>query len=116
MWKILLLLIAFGLPAASQTEARYIIHPGDTLLLRVWRRPDLSGPLVVHPSGNIRIPELGNLPAAGMSTTELAGLCEQQLISAGLPHAEVLVQIMGRAKERKPQAAPERRIPISGTV
>lgn len=65
-------------PAADQRE--YRIGAADTIALTVFQEPDLSFPGVsVDASGNILLPLVGNVHAAGLTTTELA-----QAISAKL--------------------------------
>lgn len=51
----------------------YIIVPKDTLNLQVFQEPDLSNDkLQVDDVGNIQMPLLGEIPAAGRSPPELA--------------------------------------------
>ncbi len=42
-------------------EYKYLIGPGDTLSVIVWRNPDLSMSVPVRPDGNISLPLGGGL-------------------------------------------------------
>jgi len=57
--------------AASDTYS-YLIGPGDTLNIVVWRNPELSMMVPVRPDGKIAAPLVEDLPAMGKSATALA--------------------------------------------
>jgi polysaccharide biosynthesis/export protein len=48
-------------------STRYTIGPGDRVNVTVWARPELSGPHVVGPDGDIQIPFLGSVPIANLT-------------------------------------------------
>jgi polysaccharide export outer membrane protein len=50
----------------------YIIGPGDTLQIFVWRNPDLSTQVPVRPDGKISTPLVESMVAVGKTTSELA--------------------------------------------
>lgn len=50
----------------------YVIGPLDTLLIFVWRNPDLSVRTQVRPDGRITTPLITDLPALGKTPTMLA--------------------------------------------
>jgi len=50
----------------------YRIGVGDSLQISVWRNPDLSASVVVLPSGDISVPLVGDIRAAGETTESLA--------------------------------------------
>lgn len=52
-------------------QETYLIKPGDTLAVSVWKEPDLSGDVVVHPDGTFAIPLAGSIEASGRSTHEV---------------------------------------------
>lgn len=56
--------------AAPQSE--YVIGPGDTLQVFVWRNPDLSTTLPVRPDGKISTPLVEDMVAVGKTATQLA--------------------------------------------
>jgi polysaccharide export outer membrane protein len=49
----------------------YVIGVGDTLRVNVWRRPDLSMEVVVPRGGQISLPPLRDVQAAGLTPMEL---------------------------------------------
>jgi polysaccharide export outer membrane protein len=57
----------------------YIIGPGDSLQIFVWRNPELSTGVVVRPDGRITVPLIEDLPATGRTPTQLARDIEGQL-------------------------------------
>jgi polysaccharide biosynthesis/export protein len=59
-------------PAAGSPIASYIIGPGDTLEVFVWRNPELSTKVPVRPDGKISTPLVEDMIAVGKTTTQLA--------------------------------------------
>jgi len=57
---------------AKAVEAHYLIGPGDTANIIVWRNPELSMSVPVRPDGKITAPLVEDLPASGKTSTELA--------------------------------------------
>jgi len=57
----------------------YVIGPLDGLSIFVWRNPELSQSVPVRPDGRISIPLIEDLPAAGLTPTQLARDIEGQL-------------------------------------
>ena len=89
--SILMLLLA-ALPLAGDTRAQmqpsngssskrgsssesldYRLVPGDKLRIEVYRDQQLSQSLQVRPDGKITLPLIGDVPAAGSTSRELAG-------------------------------------------
>lgn len=72
-----------GYPPAPSTVAssdyRYLIGPGDTVNIIVWRNPELSMSVPVRPDGRIASPLIEDMMAAGKDSTELARDIEKQL-------------------------------------
>ena len=58
--------------AASSPDYNYIIGPGDTVNIVVWRNPELSMSVPVRPDGKITAPLVEDLPAMGKDSTTLA--------------------------------------------
>lgn len=50
----------------------YIIGPGDTLQIFVWRNPDVSTTVPVRPDGKISTPLVEDMQAVGKTSTHLA--------------------------------------------
>src|SRR5688572_22624174 len=65
-------------PAALTLEEDYKIAGGDTLQIDVFQVPDLSGERAVNLTGQIAMPLLGNVKAAGLTTAELDRLLTEQ--------------------------------------
>jgi polysaccharide biosynthesis/export protein len=59
-------------PAADKDAATYIIGPGDTLHIFVWKNPDLSTEVPVRPDGKITAPLVRDIQAQGKTPTQLA--------------------------------------------
>jgi polysaccharide biosynthesis/export protein len=78
-------------PASPTTE--YLIGPGDTLEIFVWRQPDLSATVPVRPDGRISTPLVEDLVAVGQTPTQLARQIEQVLGEfVRSPEVNVIVQ------------------------
>jgi len=84
-------------PAAESVSATapanydYIVGPGDSLSIFVWRNPELSTSVTVRPDGKFSVPLVEDLVATGKTSTELAREIEQVL---GKYIKEPLVTIM----------------------
>ena len=69
-------------PAVEQSPrviAPYLVGPGDTLNVVVWRSPELSMTVPVRPDGKITTPLVEDLQASGKTTTQIAREIEQVL-------------------------------------
>jgi len=53
-------------------DAPYLVGPGDTLDIVVWRTPELSMVVPVRPDGKITTRLVEDLPASGKTATQLA--------------------------------------------
>ena len=103
---------------AASPEYNWIIGPGDTVNMIVWRNPELSMSVPVRPDGKITAPLIEDLPALGKDPTTLARDIEMALakyirdpvvtvIVAGYlgPYPEQ-IRVVGEAA--KPQSIPYR--------
>jgi polysaccharide export outer membrane protein len=67
-------------PVSSATpDYRYVIGPGDSVNIMVWRNPELSMSVPVRPDGRITTPLVEDLPALGRDPTTLAREIEKAL-------------------------------------
>jgi len=61
-------------PAPSSgppADSSYTVKPGDTLLVSVWKEPDLQGPVLVRPDGMFSFPLAGQMDARNKTVPEL---------------------------------------------
>jgi polysaccharide biosynthesis/export protein len=71
-------------PAASDTASvnalppGYLIGPDDVLSIVFWREKDLSGDVTVRPDGNITLPLLNDVPAAGTTPARLREVLKER--------------------------------------
>ncbi len=66
-------------PPASVASPGYVIGADDMLLVSVWKEPDLTTTLPVRPDGNISLPLLNDVPAAGLTPMQLAASITEKL-------------------------------------
>jgi len=66
-------------PVKSAVSPNYIIGPGDTLEVYVWRNPGLTTTVPVRPDGKITTPLVRDMVAVGKTPTELAHDIEKVL-------------------------------------
>jgi polysaccharide export outer membrane protein len=64
---------------SEDTSSQYIIGPGDTLQVFVWRNPELSTTVPVRPDGKISTPLVENMVAVGKTPSQLARDMEKVL-------------------------------------
>ena len=66
-------------PTVASSGYKYLIGPGDTVNVVVWRNPELSLSVPVRPDGKITTPLVEDLPAAGKDASTLARDIEKAL-------------------------------------
>jgi len=64
---------------AADSEYNYVIGPGDTINIVVWRNPELSMSVPVRPDGKITTPLVEDLTAIGKDSSTLARDIEKAL-------------------------------------
>jgi polysaccharide biosynthesis/export protein len=57
----------------------YLIGPGDSVNIFIWRQPELSATVPVRPDGKITTPLVEDVPASGKTPTQLARDMEEVL-------------------------------------
>lgn len=107
--------------ATSSTAADYdyIIGPGDSLNIFVWRNPELSTSVPVRPDGKFSTPLVEDLQASGKTPTALAREIEEALgeyirdplvtVTVGGFVGEYNEQVRVVGEATQPQAIPYRR-------
>lgn len=109
-------------PTPSQATAKaatsdYIIGPGDTIQVFVWRNPELTVSVPVRPDGKISTPLVENMVAVGKTSQQLArdmeGVLSEyvrspkvNIIVTTAASAFSLVKVVGQVAH--PQALPYR--------
>jgi polysaccharide export outer membrane protein len=58
---------------------QYLIGPGDSLTIFVWRNPEVSGQFIVRPDGKVTTSLVEDIDVAGKTPTMLARQIEEQL-------------------------------------
>jgi polysaccharide biosynthesis/export protein len=102
---------------AKAADNNYIIGPGDSLEVFVWRNPELSVTVPVRPDGKISTPLVEDMVAVGKTAPQLARDMESVLsqyvrspkvniIVTNAASAFSLVKVVGQVL--KPQAIPYR--------
>jgi polysaccharide export outer membrane protein len=90
----LLLLVGCEMATAADLGPMdgYLLRPGDTLLVSVWKETDLQSEVLVRPDGGISFPLAGELPAAGHTVADLTKLLETR-VRKYIPDAVVTVSV-----------------------
>lgn len=63
---------------AKPADEFYVIGPGDSLEVVVWKEPTISGPVKVRPDGYVTLPLVNEVQAAGMTTANLRKVLEEK--------------------------------------
>jgi polysaccharide export outer membrane protein len=104
-------------PPTAVTNPDYIIGPGDSVQIFVWRNPDLSVTVPVRPDGKISTPLVEDLVAVGKTPSELAREMEKALaLYIRSPQVNIIVvnpvstfsQIKVIGEVARPQSLPYR--------
>src|SRR5437763_7425244 len=108
-----------AMPTDTQaSNPDYLIGPGDTVNIIVWRNPEVSMSVPVRPDGKITTPLVEDLPAAGKTSTVLARDIEKALakfiqqpvvtvvVTGFFGTYDEQIRVIGQAT--KPQALPYR--------
>jgi polysaccharide biosynthesis/export protein len=66
-------------PPDSDQSLNYIVGPGDTIQIFVWRNPELSTSVPVRPDGKISTPLVEDVVAVGKTPSQLARDIEARL-------------------------------------
>lgn len=105
--------------AGAPADFDYLIGPGDSLAVFVWRNPDVSGSATVRPDGKVTLPLVEDLPASGRTPSQLARDIEVALaeyirdplvsvtVSGFQGEYDQAVRVVGEAA--KPQTIPFRK-------
>ena len=94
-------------PKLATLESDYRIAPMDTVSIKVFKMPDLSGDYEVDLTGQVSLPLIGNVPAAEATTAQLDERLTAKLGEKYLENPDVTVGV---------KASSRRSITIDGAV
>ena len=60
-------------------EGAYTVKPGDSLLISVWKEPDLQGKALVTPDGTFAFPLIGLIDVKGKTVAEVQRIAAEHL-------------------------------------
>ena len=75
----LILAMTAGAALASPPDPPYTIKPGDTLMVSVWKEPELRRPVLVEPDGTFSFPLCGQIDAHDKTVGQLQQEITQHL-------------------------------------
>jgi len=105
-------------PSPVPVQARisgwnYLLGPGDTVQVFVWRNPEVSGSFPIRPDGKMTMNLIEDMQASGKTPTQLARDIEKALskyiqepiatviVSGGIGHYNQQVRVLGQATDPK---------------
>ena len=81
-------------------DYQYLIGPGDSLTIFVWRNPEISGQFIVRPDGKVTTSLVEDVDVAGKTPSMLARELEEVLRDAREHRVIAAHQVAQRAVER----------------
>lgn len=88
-------------PAGGYAAQNYRIGPLDTVEISVFQEPDISSKgVLVDASGNISMPLIGRVAAAGLTTTQLADFLTRKLAERFYVNPQVTVAVSSSVAQR----------------
>lgn len=102
----------------AEERAKYRLHPGDTIMISVWREQELTLETSVRPDGGISFPLAGDIHVAGLSVEEVRQQIAKRL-EEFIPDPEVAViarQLLGNVVYVVGRVALPGEFPIRGRV
>lgn len=88
---VLLLVTGAGLVRAAE---EYVLGPEDVISINVWESPNLSRTVVVRAGGTVTFPPLGDIPAAGKTSTVLARDLEREIYNSLRKTSQVTITVV----------------------
>lgn len=77
----------------------YLIGPGDSLAISVWKEEGMQKEVLVKPDGHITFPLVGDIEASGVSTEDLTKIIVEKL-EAYIPNPNVTVSVLKSMSNR----------------
>ena len=103
---------ASACPTPSDHSSEYLIGPGDSLNIVVWRDAELSATIPVRPDGKISTPLIDDMQAAGKTPSQLSSDMEA-VLGEYLRTPEVSVIVTGQGAANQIQVIGEANAPQS---
>jgi hypothetical protein len=94
-------------PHSVGPVAEYRVHAGDVVKVDVWKHTEITRTVPVDRKGNLRLPLINDVKAAGLTAMEFAGLIRQKLEGI-IPSPQVTVTII---EIRDPSSLPPELVP-----
>jgi polysaccharide export outer membrane protein len=85
-------------PSVVSLESDYRIAPMDTVSVKVFKAPDMTGDYEVDLTGHISMPLVGEIEAANLTTAQLDERLTQKLGEKYLEHPDVSVGVKASTK------------------
>ena len=85
-------------PSVASLESGYRISPMDTVSVKVFKMPDLSGDYEVDLTGQVSMPLIGNVAAADLTTMQLDEALTRKLGEKYLENPDVSVGIKSSSR------------------
>lgn len=99
-------------PPPSDYSSEYLIGPGDSLNIVVWRNAELSATVPVRPDGRISTPLIDDMQASGKTPSQL-GADMEAVLGEYLRTPEVSVIVTGQGAANQIQVMGEANNPQS---
>ena len=94
-------------PTVATIESDYRIAPQDTVTVKVFKMPDLSGDYEIDLTGQLSMPLIGNIPAVDLTTAQLDQRVTQMLGERYLENPDVTIGV---------KASTRRSVTVDGAV
>jgi polysaccharide export outer membrane protein len=85
-----------GIVADSLSRSVGVLRPGDAVKIAVFRDTELTGEYLIDSRGQLQIPGLGVIQAAGLDPDQLKTSIRQALIQLGTTNPQIAVQPLVR--------------------
>lgn len=86
--------VAASIEHSSNPELDYKMGPGDKIRLITFGEDSLTGEFLVSPAGVIALPLVGDLQAAGLSTSEFQARVQKALSEGYLKDPKVSIEVI----------------------
>jgi polysaccharide export outer membrane protein len=71
--------VADGAGAPATADPSYLVQPGDTLTVAVWKEQELQADILVRPDGGLTFPLAGEVQAAGHTVEDIRKTLQTRL-------------------------------------